>query len=339
MFTQADPLEVATKLWAASAEPVDSVRAGEAFLGLTPAAARLTAAVVLTTSPEVDELVASLPHMMRKLTVATNMRTERLFGEIRGPVVWNETLAARAASAGDPQLFVCSSVRRAYDTPENRVLVGALLSITSAGVLVERQGLRKRNSGLARHIRHNAGVAMRFLDHRALNGVQRHPDRRDIMRARSGKNRGRYVHALAVLKRASSPIRPDHVAALGSPRTQAQHAALLAVIEALHRRGIEVPAMRPLGGTMTGRPITYVHDDLARRAGRPAGIHVGDLLLDVPVAADGTEIDGEEALRALAERADGRQCAIVRDPGDVEWALDEAGYARSASSPSSSSSV
>jgi hypothetical protein len=322
-FTEADPRAVAEALWAAVAMPVDTVRAAETLIGLTPAAARLTAAVVLTTSPEVDALVAVLPRMVRKLTVATNARTERLFGEIRGPIVWNETLAARAATAGDPQLFVCTSLKRAYDTAENRVLVASLRAISDAGVLVERQGLRSRNSDLARHVRHNAGVALRYLDHRAISGVSPSPDRRDIMRARSGKHRGAYAPALAVLRRVTTPIGPDHVAALSSARTRTQHAALVAVLDVLRDRGRPVPPMRSIGASFAGGPVTFVHDDHAARAGVPAGISVGDLLLDVPVDGSGAALDPEEALAALSGRAGaGRSVAIVRDVSDVEWALD-----------------
>ena len=63
-FTDADPRAVADAIWAAAATPVDTIRAAETLIGLTAAAARLTAAVVLTTSPEVDALVAVLPRMV-----------------------------------------------------------------------------------------------------------------------------------------------------------------------------------------------------------------------------------------------------------------------------------
>lgn len=324
-FASADPLEATVRLWTHLAEPVDAVRATEALIGLTQAAARLTAAVVLTTSPEVDRLVDGLPGMIRKLAVATNARNERHMGEIRGPIVWSETLAARSASAGDPQLYVCASVTRAYDTPENRVLVAALRAIVAAAVLVDRQGLRRRNSALARHVRHNEGLAVRYLDHRALNGISRGPDRRDVARARAGKRRGTYEPALSVLRRAASPIGADHIAALGSRRAQAQHAALGATIEALVARGVHVPKLRPAGGALVGGPISFVNDEVAARTGQAAGIGVGDLLLDVPVDAAGAPVPGEHAFRSLTATAGSRPCAVVNDPGDVGWALDQYG--------------
>lgn len=328
-FVDADPVAVAERLWAAAAQPVDTVRAAETLIGLSRAAARMTGAVVLTTSPEVDTLVAMLPRMVRSLTVATNVRTERLFGEIRGPIVWNETLAARAATAGDPGLFVCASLKRAYDTAENRVLASCLRAVVEAGQLVDRQGLRQRDSALARHVRHNSDMALRYLDHPALAGVQPSADRRDVARARSGKHRGTYAPALAVMRRATGPIGPDHVAALSSARTRAQHAALAAVVDVLARRGRPVPPMRSVGPTFAAGPVSFVHDEHADRAGIPSGIHVDELLLDVVVDASGTVRSGDEALAALSARAgSGRQVAIVRDVSDVEWALDRAAEGR-----------
>ena len=53
-------------------------------------------------------------------------RPIRSRGEVRGPVLWSETMSARPPSFGDPDLFVCTSPQRDYDTAENRVLVRAL---------------------------------------------------------------------------------------------------------------------------------------------------------------------------------------------------------------------
>lgn len=323
-FASADPLAAATRLWAHLARPVETARVTECLLGLSRAAARLTSGVVLVTSPEADTLLAAVPGMLRNLAVATNARADRLVGEVRGPIQWSETLAARSASAGDPQLYVCASVRRAYDTPENRVLVAALRAVLTAGQLVERQGLRRRDSELARHVRRNTVAALRFLDHRALVNIAPSHDRRDVAKVRTGRRRAAYAPALAALRRFQAPVQPAQIAALAGPRARAQHAALVAVLDALADAGLAAP-LRPVHGALVGGSLAYVHDEAAARTGRPAGISVGDLLLDVPVAANGDPLAGDEALARLAARAGGRQCAVVRDADDVHWALTRAG--------------
>jgi hypothetical protein len=315
----------ARAVWPLVARPVDCHRIAEALLGLTPAAARLAGGVILVTSPEADRLVDAMPGIVRSLSVATAARNERWHGEVRGPVVWGETVAARAATAGDIGLFVCASPRRAYDTAENRVLVAALRAIRDAARLVDRQGLRRRDSDLARHVRHNAGLATRWLDHRALAGISRPPDRRDRARTRAGKRAATYRPALELLEVAAAPIGPDHIDALADARARAQHAVVAELVAALRRRGYPEGALAAQRGILRGRWVRYVHDGAASRAPLPPGIHAGDLLLDVAVTPDGRTLPGPEALDRLRERAGGRPCAVVAGPADIDWALTESG--------------
>lgn len=315
----------AEAVWPLIARPADCHRVAEALLGLTPAAARLAGGVILVTSPEADRLVDEMGTVVRSLSVATAARNERLHGEVRGPVVWGETVAARAATAGDTGLFVCASPRRAYDTAENRVLVAALRAVRDAARLVDRQGLRRRDSDLARHVRHNAALATRWLDHRALAGVTRAPDRRDRARTRAGKRSRTYQAALDLLRVAAAPIGPAHIDALADARATAQHALVAQLVAALRRRGYPEAGLVADRGILRGRWVRYVHDAAASRSPLPPGVHAGDLLLDVPVAPDGRTLPGAEALARLRERAGGRPCAVIADPGDVDWALTESG--------------
>jgi hypothetical protein len=88
------------RLWRRLAVPVDPVHAAEALVGLPPANARVLLAVALAASPEADELVEGIPGLLRSLAVSTTARPVRCDGEIRGPVLWSETMAARAARPG-----------------------------------------------------------------------------------------------------------------------------------------------------------------------------------------------------------------------------------------------
>jgi hypothetical protein len=281
------PEAIEAALWALLREPVDGLRATAALLGLSHAAVRLMANVVIASSEEADRMLDAMPQTIRSLAIATAVRTQRCYGEVRGPIVWNETLAARAASAGDPQLYVCATADRAFDTGENRVLAGALRAVAGAARAVERQGLRRRNSELARHIRLNGTLAIRYAEHRSLVAIERPPDRRDIRRARAGVRHRTYVHALAVLRRAAQPIGPDHVAALADDRTLADHRLLLDVVTGLRRRGVDVPSLRLTGGRVTAGRVRYVHPTLAGADEAP-GVRVGDLALD----ARDTNLDG-----------------------------------------------
>jgi hypothetical protein len=289
-----DAVAVEQGLWALLREPVDSLRVAAVLLGLSHAAARLTANVIVASSPETDRMLDEMPRTIRSLAIATAMRTRRCYGEIHGPIVWSETLAARAASAGDPQLYVCATTDRAYDTGENRVLAGALRAVATAARAVERQGLARRSSELARHVRINGSLATRYAEHRSLVSIDRPPDRRDIRRARAGVRHRTYVHALGVLRRAAQPIGPPHLAALAESRTALDHALLLDVVQGLRDLGVDIPGLRPQGGRLVAGPIRYAHPTLA--GPNEAGVRVGDTALDP------RDSDLPSVLRALAGR-------------------------------------
>lgn len=314
----------AEQLWDELALPLDSVRVAESLLGLTPIAAKLMSGVILASCPEVDHLIDEMPNIIRSLAIATTASRERMKGEVRGPIIWSETMSARSASAGDPNLYVCASQRRAYDTPENRVLAQALKEIVAAAKLVDKQGLKRRNTEMASHIRYNAQLAVRYRDHRALNEIDKKPDARDVGRTRSGKRHATYEPALAVLKRAATPITAAHITALSDRRTEAQHAALVSAVALLRARGYDVPPLRAGDGIVAGGPIVYVHDLASPRTDLPPGLHVGDLLLDVPLTDTGATVPGDAALEALAARAGARWCAVLDAPDALEWAVDQA---------------
>ena len=147
----------------------------EALLGLSLGAARILASVLLLSSREADRLLKAMPGLSRALTIGTQGRPERSGGELRGPILWAETMAARAASSGDPSCFVYTVAARAYDTPENRVLVAALKALADAGRTVDIRTLRARDTALARLINERSGTAIRWLEHRALVDVAMRP--------------------------------------------------------------------------------------------------------------------------------------------------------------------
>jgi hypothetical protein len=281
----------AERIWARLARPFDPVRAAEAMLGMGHGTVRTVAASLHATSPEVIALLFQMPVTLRSLGVATTNRSERCHGEIRGPVQWSETMSARGATAGALDLFVCTTTARAYDTPENRILVSALRSIVDAGRDVERGSpLTTAPAGydLARHARRNASLAVRYLDHRALSGVQpRKPTTKEIARVRASKRARTYLPAITVLERADETIGPLDVEGLADARTRRELTALADTLDALERRGHPV-SLHVRRAALVGGPVTYAHAGHPHRPERP-GIHVG--AHTVPPDADANEID------------------------------------------------
>jgi hypothetical protein len=316
----ADPT---AELWNRLSRPFRLAETVDALFGLAPDVVAQLAGSVLCTSPEADELLRSMPTLVRALTTSVQGAPLRSRGEIRGPVLWSETMSARAASFGDPDLFVCTTPQRDYDTAENRVLVGALGVLAEAGKAIDHIGASDYDDPVLRAARTNARAARLFLDHPALTGVTKERVRpRTLKRVRGSKSAGRYRSAMNMLERAAEPLAVESLIPYCDRRTRLQHEVLLAVIEDLEHRGMRIPPLRAEAGALLAGPVTFIHPRRLGARDRLHGIVVGDVLIDVPERA--RETNRERAMAALAARAHGRVTVVVLDPSEVPAAVDMA---------------
>jgi hypothetical protein len=263
-------------LWLRLARPLDAAGAVEAVLGLPGTSARQLVGAMLATADESETLLERMPHIVRSLTVSTVTKAQRCHGEIRGPVMWAETIGARSASAGDAGLFVCARPEKFFDTPENQLLVAALWAIRDAARAAEAGGHGDYDDDVLRRARHNGHIAMHFLDHRALVEVTRsRPTGRSQRRARAGARRRTYGPALAVIARAAEPLTPGQVALYADKRTTDNHDLFLLALSSVASRGVPVPRVRAAHGELVAGPVRFLHPTLAERRHAPGGVSVG----------------------------------------------------------------
>lgn len=250
--------------------PYDPARVLIALLGLSPRAARQLAGLALATSEEAEHLLDAMPRILRSLAVATTDRAERCYGELRGPVLWSETMSARSASAGDPGLFVCSTTTKAYDTVENRILKAALAAIQRAGEDATHGG-EHGGEEARRRARHNELRSRHLLEHQSLSGV--HVTRvtgRALRRTRGGSRRSTYEPAVALVLRAHDPLRAHHLGALMDGAARADHDLLAATLEVLDASAPTHWPLRTAHGALVSGPVRYDH---------AAGVTVGGVLV------------------------------------------------------------
>jgi hypothetical protein len=255
------------------ARPYDPVRAVAALLGMPEPATRRLVGAVLATADEAEDLLDAMPRVMRSLAIAHSDTPIRCAGEIRGPVLWGETIGARAAVAGDPGVVVCAAPERAFDTPENRVLVAALTHIADAGhdaVGHAADPAHDPDDVVVGRARHNAHRARRYLDHQALAAIERRPDRRGLLRTRTGNKRATYAPALALLARAEAPLGDSHLAALADAETVELLGVLGALLDAAEAAGSPV-RLRVRDHAVVAGALRYAHP---RSGAAPAGITV-----------------------------------------------------------------
>lgn len=317
-----DPPDAFAELWNRLGRPFDVVATVAALTGLSTAVVGQLVGTVIATSPEAETLLDELPTTVRGLATSIHTHAERCIGQLRGPVLWSETMSARASSFGDPDLFVCSAPSRAYDIDENQVLVHALVQVRDAAKLAtEGANDRGYDDPQLRAARRNGNDAGRFLEHPSLARVSRgKPRPRAIKRTRTGKHHKAYDPALAVLERAASPVSAEDVRIWLDDRTRAQQYALMGLVTRLERGGGRLPDFRVERGALFSGPVQYYHGRVLGDRERMSGIVVGQLLIDVPDRLHDPNRARAEA--SLAARSGGRRTLVIMGEDDLDHALE-----------------
>ncbi|HET7722848.1 MAG TPA: hypothetical protein VFK43_22965, partial [Acidimicrobiales bacterium] len=257
------PLTPLARLWRRLALPVNPVEAADTLTGIPPANARRLFAVALATSPEADELVTGIPVLLRSLAVSTATRPVRCEGEIRGPVLWSETMAARSASPGAGGVFVCSSPSKAYDTDENRVLVAAFSRLYRAAMAADSE---TDSPDFAPHpddvklARHHGDLVRRALEHRSLQAVTRvRPNGRMMQKARTGTKAGVFRTAVDLLQRSWADMGAHDLDEFITRQTLALLELVADVVDILSFNGVLPDRLKIVDGSLTSGPFAYRH--------------------------------------------------------------------------------
>lgn len=180
-------------------------------------------------SSEVRVLLEAMPRLVRRLATTTVLEQESSADRIRGAIRWGPTLSERLAS-GLPHLYVTNPARRAYQTPENELLVHALDAVQTAA---RATGWHRSSArGIGSTVRDRGHEADRWLQTRALSEVTRRPITPTVRsRVRAGRAARRYRPALDVFDlHARFLRRKDREAVRGAVE---QHALLVAAEDKL----------------------------------------------------------------------------------------------------------
>jgi hypothetical protein len=316
-------------LWGRLSRPFDVTATVSALVGLSVKDTERLVGLALATCDEAEALLDHFPRTIRSLATSMQTQAERCVGEIRGPVLWSETISARAASFGNPDVYICATPSRAYDIEENQALVWALLRIRDAAeTALADQVLRTEEDRVARHARRNGNDAGRYAEHPSLAGVTRRlPGPRAMRKIRTGKKKRAYAPAMAMLDRLANPLDPDDVDELCDERTRAQHRVLMRIVHLLEdRTSNRLPEARVERGSLYMGPVQFHHGRFGDEHDRPSGIVVGPLLVDLPEEGPDSP-DGPsrtEAEAALAARAGRRPSMVVMGDDDIVRAVDRA---------------
>jgi hypothetical protein len=177
----------------------DELLEAAALLGMHPLELRVLGRLQFLTSRELGELIHRLPFLVRRLATTTANEEEWSAERIRGAIQWGRTIGVRQAT-GIPNLYVTSPARRAYQTPENELLVLVLDAVVT---LARHSGWHRSTSdAVGKTVSGRATEAEKWLQTRALLEVERRPmTGLKLSRIRSGRHRRRYQPVLDAFER------------------------------------------------------------------------------------------------------------------------------------------
>src|SRR5919204_5852353 len=175
-----------------------------ALLQMRPSEVRTLGAVQFLISDELGALLDYMPFLLRRLATTTAYEEEVSAERIRGAIQWGRTIGLRYASVA-PHLYATAPSRRAYQTPENELLVLLLDQTVALGRLVGWHESGSAHAGQL--ISSRVASAERWSQSRMLREVERRPIQpRAIARIRSGRFRRRYQPVLDTWYRHSALV-------------------------------------------------------------------------------------------------------------------------------------
>lgn len=222
------------ELWLHRDRRIPAVAAAVAVTGLPAPLIEDAARVSFALSCEFEALLEGMQERTRQLPSVLEDHPERCVHSVRGPVMWSETITARANSFGDADVFVCRSVRRSFDCADNRLLVWLLERGSSAGRLLRRRsgasGIAKRmDPGELRKAEEVGARARAWRSAPRLAGIPaRSPNHAELGRIRRKRAVGAETSVLlAARARARQPFSAEELASLCDGTTSGMHEQVL----------------------------------------------------------------------------------------------------------------
>lgn len=294
-----------------------------ALIGRDAAELSDAASLSLAASTEAERFLDGMELRIRTLTSTVATETQRCTGSVRGPILWSETITARANALGNDDLFVCMTASRSHDTVENRVLVDALEAVARAGRALRSPTGERVAAADAHRIAAIATEAANWRRHPRLAGIRGGRLRgREVARLRAGHRIARLAPVLAVRARAAEPFQAEDVAGLAGRATRRLHGFVEDVTSELARRALINGWWSFADGGLWCQALSFRHPGAA--GSTPPGLcYRGVPLLPPPTVVedatwghllprDGVHVNSPQDLDTLLNRFSGRRGAAAQ---------------------------
>lgn len=225
------------ELWRRRGRNAPAIASAAALLGVDIVTLGDAVAISLAASPEAALLLDGMELRVRTLKTTVATSEERCVYSVRGPVLWSETITARANALGNEDVFVCMTASRSFDTVENRILVAALEAIGRAERALRGPTGERVDPAEVGRIAAVAAEANRWREHPRLADIRSaRLNGRELARLRGGHRMTRLAPVLAIRQRVAEPFVPEDVDGLADAVTRRYHGFVLEVLTALAPR-------------------------------------------------------------------------------------------------------
>jgi hypothetical protein len=310
-------------LWERRARGTHAIAYAAALIGGEVGTLTDAVSISIAASPEASALVDGMELRVRTLPTTVTTTPERCVFSVRGPILWSETITARANALGNEDVFVCSTTRRSFDTVENRVLVAALDAVARAERALRGPTGAKVSVEESERIAAVAREAAAWRRHPRLSGLQGgRLGGREMARLRGGHRMARMAAVLAIRQRAAEPFVAEDLVGLSDVWTRRYHAFALHVLMVLGGSVRRPESFSCSDGGLWSGPVSWRHPQAV--GGTPSGIcYRGIPLLpplrlyqDAPwsdaVPTEGVRITSDDDVDRLADRLDRRSTTLER---------------------------
>lgn len=248
------------ELWRRRTRLSPAIGSAAALLGIDSVALSDATAISLAASDEAAQLLDGMELRLRTLNTTVATSAERCVFSVRGPVLWSETITARANALGNEDVFVCMTTSRSFNTVENQILAAALEAIARAERALRGPTGAMVDPGEVDRIARVAADARRWRDNpRLADVVVGRIGSRSFARMRGGHRMARMAPVLAIRNRVNEPFVAEDVAGLADPHTRAYHGFVLQVLDAVGTVGGRPPHLTLSDGGLWSGPLMFRH--------------------------------------------------------------------------------
>ncbi|CAN5629510.1 hypothetical protein BH10ACT3_BH10ACT3_14640 [soil metagenome] len=301
------------QLWSRRVAGTNAVACAAALTGISIDVLSDALSISLAASEEAVALLDGMELRVRTLTTSIDTDTERCIYSVLGPVLWSETITARANALGNEDVFVCATPSRSFDTVENRVLVAALEAIGRAARALRGPMGSKVPPADAVRIGQVAEDARAWRRHHRLADVRSaRRNGRDMARLRGGHRMARMAPVIAIRQRVAEPFIDEDLDGLADARTSRYLGFVLETMDALAQRFDGPRQLTYIDGGLWADDASFRHPGAAGET--PPGLCYRGIPLLPPVAlvegarwasklpGDGVRISTAGDLRRLLDR-------------------------------------